>query len=438
MLLCPGVFILSSLSDCYNAIVTACESPLVTYNMGNEYYPSYYEQKPGRGTIATYYNPTTNSWTQPACCDCSSLMGFGLWRGGYTSSYYACTTTTMYDGFLRQCGWQKITDNPYSSGVVWQAGDILLNRDAHTLMVYEGNGGAAGRCMGAHGRGGQYSPEDNPGANRANLLARQVSIQDGLCTYNTFTQLWRDPNGGTITPTIQAQWHQINNTSQKYYLLPGGNTGNDAANAGFPTQEQLENMIMVYSYLQNNTNASKACIAGILGNMIYESTLNPNCWQLTPGVNYGGYGLVQFDPPDKYLWNSWQPSDYATNATANGEAQMYVVVYGIEHTWDVLKTSTHPPGEWAPSYTATDTGITYNYTKDQFYALTDPEEACLSFLWQYERPSAPATAQRLRNARWVYDNMSNWGNVGTSHFFERLNEKQNFLLLQRRRKGYFI
>lgn len=423
-LLCQGVFILSSLSDAFNAVVQACESPLISYNQLDD-------DKPHRDTIYKYYDFNQNNWYRSACCDCSSLMGWALFRGGYSQSFFACDTTAMYDYYLARCGWQKICDSdhpleglpsPYSRGVVWQPGDILLNRDRHTEMVYEGNGGASGRTMGAHGRRGAY----------ASNLQSQVSIYTGLNTYDGFTQLWRDPNGGTITPTINAHWHQINNTSTKYYVLPGGNLGNDAQNAGFPTQEQLENMIMIVSYLRANTGASNACIAGILGNIIYESTLNPNCWQLTPGVMYGGYGLVQFDPPTKYIGTSYQPSDYATNAESNGNAQMALIVAGIENSWAAW------PGEWAPSYTATDTGITYSYTKDQFYALTDPEEACLSFLWQYERPSAPATAPRLRNARWVYDNMSNWGNAGWTEIYTRPNEKQSFLLLQRRRKGYFI
>lgn len=404
MLLCQEAFILSSLSDAFNAVVQACESPLISYNQLDS-------DKPLRDTIHKYYDYTANNWTKNACCDCSSLMGWALYRGGYSQSFFACDTTAMWDYYMARCGWQ---DMGSPSNNIWQPGDILQTR-THTEMVYQGNGGNAGITMGAHGRRGAY----------ANNLQSQVSINTGISTY-AFTKLWRDPNGGTITPTVNAQWHQINNTSQKYYYVDNGNLGNDAQNAGFPTQEQLENMIMIVSYLRANTSASNACIAGILGNIIYESTLNPNCWQLTPGVMYGGYGLVQFDPPTKYIGTSYQPSDYATNAESNGNAQMALIVAGIENTWSSW------PGEWAPSYGG------YSYTYEQFYALTDPEEACLSFLWQYERPSAPATAPRLRNARWVYDNMSNWGNAGWLKPHQRLTEKQCFLLLQRRRKGYFI
>lgn len=405
MLFFLGVSTLSSLSDAYNSVIQACESPLISYNQLDS-------DKPLRDTIHTYFDYSANDWTRAACCDCSSLMGWALYRGGYSQSFFACDTTAMWNYYMRQCGWQDMGD---PSSVTWQAGDILQTYGTHTEMVYQGNGGAAGITMGAHGRRGSY----------ASNLEGQVSIQTGLNTYN-FTKLWRDPNAGEITPTINAHWHQINDTSTKYYVLESGNLGNDAQNEGFPTQEQLENFIMISSYLKNSTNASNAAIAGILGNIIYESTANPNCWQLTPGVMYGGYGLVQFDPPTKYIGTSYQPSDYATNAETNGPQQMALIVAGIENTWAAW------PGEWAPSYGG------YSYTYEQFYALTDPQEACLSFLWQYERPSAPATAARLRNAQWVYDNMSNWGNAGWTEPHIRLTESQSFLLLKRNRKGWYI
>lgn len=417
---------MSSLSDAFNAVVQACESPLVSYNMYNSYYPAYYEQKPDRSTIYSAYDFNTNTWTRACCCDCSSLMGWALFRGGYSQSFYACTTDTMWDYYMRQCGWQ---DMGAPSNNIWQPGDILQTRTTHTEMVYQGNGGSAGITMGAHGRSGSYSPEDNPGSDRATLLQSQVSIQTGLNTY-AFTKLWRDPNGGVITPTINAKWEQINNTSQKYYTA-NGNTMNDVTNAGFPTSEQLNNMIMITSWMHANTSASNAAIAGIIGNMIWESTVNPNCWQLTPGINYGGYGLVQFDPPDKYLFQSWTPSDYATNPETNGPGQMDVIKYGIEHTWDVPATSTTPPGEWAPSYGG------YSYTYQQFYELTDPQEAASSFLWQYERAGAPQESIRRNNALWVYNNMSNWGNPGWTQNWTRPTGIQTFLLAGRYRKGYY-
>lgn len=400
---------MSSLSDAFNAVVQACESQLITYNQLDP-------DKPDRTTINSYYDFSTNNWTRAACCDCSSLMGWALFRGGYAQSFFACDTTAMWDYYMRQCGWQ---DMGAPSNNIWQPGDILQTRTTHTEMVYQGNGGNTGITMGAHGRYGVF----------ANDPDGQVSIQTGLNTY-AFTKLWRDPNGGVITPTINAKWEQINNTSQKYYTA-NGNTMNDVTNAGFPTTEQLNNMIMITAWLRNNTAASNAAIAGIIGNMIWESTVNPNCWQLTPGVNYGGYGLVQFDPPDKYLFQSWTPSDYATNPETNGPGQMDVIKFGIEHTWDVPATSTTPPGEWAPSYGG------YSYTYQQFYALTDPQEAASSFLWQYERAGAPQESIRRANALWVYNNMSNWGNAGWTQNWTRPTGIQTFLLADRRRKGYY-
>lgn len=395
---------MSSLTDAFNAVVQACESPLISYNQLDS-------DKPLRNTIHTYYDYTANNWTRNACCDCSSLMGWALYRGGYSQSFFACDTTAMWDYYMARCGWQ---DMGAPSNNIWQPGDILQTRTTHTEMVYEGNGGNAGITMGAHGRYGSY----------ANNLQGQVSINTGISTY-AFTKLWRDPNGGTITPTINAKWHQINNVSQKYYYVDNGNLGNDVRNAGFPNQEQLENMIMIASYFRNVVGASNASIAGIIGNMLWESTVNPNCWQNGHVSSTGGYGLVQFDPPSKYIGSSYQPSDYATNAESNGNAQLEFLVYSMRNPIPIHGT------QWIPTNS-------YPYTVDQFFQLTDPQEAASAFLWEYERAGAPQESIRRNNAQWVYDNMSNWGNAGWIQPHQRLTEKQSFLLLQRRRKGYFI
>lgn len=414
---------MSSLNDCFNAVLQACESPLVSYNMGNQYYnhPPY-DYKPDRDTIYTYYDFNNNVWTQDCCCDCSSLMGWGLYRGGYVQNYFACDTLSMMGGYMAQCGWVNM-GNPNS--VIWQAGDILVGT-THTEMVYQGNGSTTGITMGAHGRTGDYAPElTSNAAEKLRRLQAQVSVQTGLSAYHGFTQLWRDPNGGTVTPTINVEWKQINNVSTQYYYVDNGNLGNDVTNAGFPNPDQLNNMILITSYFKNVVGASNASIAGIIGNMLWESTLNPNCWQNGYVSSTGGYGLVQFDPPTKYIGTSFQPSDYATNAEANGTAQLEFLVYSMRNPIPVHGT------QWIPT-------ASYPYTVDQFFELTDPQEACSAFLWEYERAGAPQESIRRNNAQWVYDNMSNWGNLGWSTPHTRPNEKQSILLLQRRRKGYFI
>lgn len=385
---------MSSLSDAFNAVVQACESPLISYNMDGT-------DKPDRATIHTYFDYSANNWIRAACCDCSSLMGWALYRGGYSQSYFACDTTAMWDYYMARCGWQDM-GSPANN--IWQPGDILQTYATHTEMVYQGNGGAAGITMGAHGRLGVY----------ANDLAGQVSIQTGLNTY-AFTKLWRDPNGGVITPIVNAQWHQINNISQQYYPY------NQVTQSGFPSQEQLENMIMIASYLKNATPASNAAIAGIIGNMIWESTLNPNCWQ-SPGNTSLGYGLVQWDDATKYLNSSYCPSDYATNAESNGNGQMAFLV----------STMTDGGPEWYPNSTQG-----YTYTIAQFYALTDPQDAASAFLHEYERAGVGVESIRRSNAQWVYDNMSNWGNAGWTQHWTRPTGIQTFLLADKRRKGYY-
>ena len=396
---------MGNLQAAFDAVIQACESPLISYNMYNYMYPATYDQKPDRTTINSYYDFSANNWTRAACCDCSSLMGWALFRGGYTDAFTACTTDTMFS-LLPRCGW---TDLGSPNSVNWQPGDILLG-PTHTEMVYWGNGSTTGRTMGAHGRGGYFSPESNP-SHRQELLNAQVSIYSGLNTYQNFTHIYRDLTG---IATVAA-WHQNQNNA---YLGP-----NNGYDPNFPSQEQLENMMMITSYMHTHTSATDACIAGIIGNMVRESTLNPNLWQNGIGVTSGGYGLVQWTPATKYLNSSYCPSDYATNATANGEGQMECLVYGIEHTWD------QPGGEWAPSYDG------YSYTYQQFYALTDPEEACKAFLHQYERAGVAALNDRLTAAVWVFNHMTTWGEIGVNHPTDRFTNKM-LLMMSKRRKGH--
>lgn len=402
---------MSSLQAAFNAVIQACNSPIVSYNQLNSIYP-HLSPKPERDTIHTNFDYTANDWTAPSCADCSSLMCWALYRGGYSSSYYGADTYGMRGSYMRACGWVNMG---HPSSVIWKPGDILLST-SHTEMVYEGNGGSAGITMGAHGRDGSYKTEGYTGAEYTRRYNAQVSINSGLSTAS-YDQLWRDPHGGTVTPTITAVWHQ--NTTNAYM---GPNNGRDPS---FPTQEQLENMIMVASYFRNNTVATDACIAGIIGNMVRESTMNPNLWENGIGATSGGYGLVQWTPATKYIGTSYCPSDYASNADANGNGQMQLLQAGIENLWTAW------PGEWAPSYGG------YSYTYQEFYALTDPLEACKAFLNQYERAEVAALDDRLTAAQWVYDNMQTWGNIGWSQPHIRPTGIQTFLLADKRRKGYY-
>lgn len=131
------------------------------------------------------------------------------------------------------------------------------------------------------------------------------------------------------------------------------------------TQGQMEvNALYIYEFLRVRSWTVNA-IAGMLGNMEAESTLNPGIWQsLNEGNTSGGYGLVQWTPATKYLdWcneNGYEPShlDSALQRIvwerANGVQYYPTTNYPI--TWQEFKHSTLSPAYLAKTFL-------YNYER---------------------------------------------------------------------------
>lgn len=131
------------------------------------------------------------------------------------------------------------------------------------------------------------------------------------------------------------------------------------------TWTQMEkNAEYIFSYLTHEGWTAEA-IAGLLGNLHHESSINPGRWQ---NDNVGGgpaYGIVQWDPWTKYVnWCTEQgfadPSEM-DNALAR-------IIYELENGLQYIPTSSYP--------------LTFN-------AFTESREspyylAC-AFAWNYER-----------------------------------------------------
>lgn len=116
-------------------------------------------------------------------------------------------------------------------------------------------------------------------------------------------------------------------------------------------------------------------IAGMLGNMQAESTINPGRWE--NGVEYGGgYGLVQWTPYTKY--SEWAGDGWENNGTKQVERIIY---------------------EWNGYYEQWKETSSYPLTFKQFSASTQtPEYLASTFLYNYERPLDPAATLSYRQA----------------------------------------
>ena len=123
-------------------------------------------------------------------------------------------------------------------------------------------------------------------------------------------------------------------------------------------------------------------IAGILGNMESESTINPGIWQSLNSGNYsGGFGLVQWTPATNYT--NW--------ATVNG--------YDISDPdgqllW--IDTRTVPTGQWIAT-------SDYNISFATFKTSTQsPEYLASAFLKNFERAGVEVENERRTQARKWY------------------------------------
>ena len=350
-----------NLTDCFNYVVNVCNDPYIGYSMDNR----------TTGTLGQNVK---------SYFDCSSLMSRAMYEGGYfiNNPWFSTATQAIY---MDRAGWIEV-----NQAGQWLPGDILLltagynnHKYGHTEMVYTGGIGE-GVTMGAHTSGYVFD--------------RQVSINNYKTTAGYYQKLYRDP-----TQTVSVyKWYQSN-----AYLTDYGD-------------EMTGNAYMIYQYFLA-LGFSSAAIAGMLGNIQQESTINPAIWQnLTPGT--GGYGLVQWTPAGNYLNYATSEGVNINDPDANGNCQCKLI------------NECENVGQWLPNVSEG-----YTYTWSQFSQLTDYTEATKAFCWEYERPGNPNMTDRLAYAEHWYELIAGggWrGNPGNPSP-EFINERRGFISdLQRR------
>lgn len=123
-------------------------------------------------------------------------------------------------------------------------------------------------------------------------------------------------------------------------------------------------------------------IAGMLGNIQTESTVNPGIWQsLKPFA--GGYGLVQWTPYTNY-------SDWAgSNWEDNGDLECERIAYEFANGEQYYSTKSYP------------------LSADEFKNSTDsPAYLAYAFLYNYERPKNKNQPKRRTQAEYWYQFLS--------------------------------
>lgn len=132
---------------------------------------------------------------------------------------------------------------------------------------------------------------------------------------------------------------------------------------------------------------TKEAIAGMLGNMQTESTINPGLWQGRtipddPLTTDKGYGLTQWTPARKLInWATENNLDYT-----DGDSQVARIKYESDNNI-----------QWS-----TDNILHYTW-QDYIHSTETPETLARVFVWAYERPSDPDVPLRQAQARYWYN-----------------------------------
>lgn len=135
-------------------------------------------------------------------------------------------------------------------------------------------------------------------------------------------------------------------------------------------EEMTVNAKYIYSFL-NTRGWSKNAIAGLLGNMQSESSINPNRWQSDNiGNMSGGYGLVQWTPATKYI--EWALSKGCDYTSMDSNLLRIIAEVETDTQWGANIVLGSPPYSF----------IEFTQSSETPYTLA------LNFLWYYERPAS--------------------------------------------------
>lgn len=110
---------------------------------------------------------------------------------------------------------------------------------------------------------------------------------------------------------------------------------NGSAAASWTKKARSHNVDIMYKYFRRQ-GWNIAALAAMLGNIEYESWLNPGQWETNyPIEGSGGFGLVQWTPYTKF--SQWAGSDWKTNY----DKQMHRIQYELENGIQWIPTATY-------------------------------------------------------------------------------------------------
>lgn len=193
------------------------------------------------------------------------------------------------------------------------------------------------------------------------------------------------------------------------------------------SEEMHKNAQYIYEVLKYIYGWSGEAIAGMLGNIQAESSINPGRWQ-GDNVNVGpAYGLVQWDPFTKYTeWCAEQGFSDPSEMDANIER----IIYEVENRIQYYATPDYPES-FAEFTTSTQTpyylacAFAWNY------------ERSAVVLWGTEEEQEALRQQRGGNANYWYEYLTGLNpDIPTPTSNKR--KGYNFVLFNKKRRSQWI
>ena len=289
--------------------------------------------------------------------DCSSLL-IQAWEnaGVPVKTKGATYTGNMYGTFIA-CGFKNVTSEiNLSTGAGLQRGDVLLNVSNHTEMAL-----STTQMVGAH--------INEHGTTTGGATGDQTNYEISVRSYYNYPwdYVLRYPGGDD-------------------FELPVVTKGDTYSKNGYLTLAQMKVNAQYIAQELLKKGWSLNAIAGVLGNMQKESTINPGTWEGLDDSNPErlGRGLVGWTPGIRV--NNWA----AERGLDPGDIDTQIAMLAWEvHYGDVYyKTESYPTPESFPAFTV---------------SAQTPEYLAMAFMYNYERPYSLAQTDRADNARFWYD-----------------------------------
>jgi len=153
---------------------------------------------------------------------------------------------------------------------------------------------------------------------------------------------------------------------------------------GYYSEEATNNANEFASYFMD-LGYTLESICGMLGNIDYESYINPGQHQTGAGT---GLGLIQWTP-------STALTNYITGNWYDGNVQSDVIHKEIQRVQPFAGSNVR----WIPT-------SAYPYNGEQFKVLTDVHTATLAYFYERERPGDTSYIQRYDIASYWYEYFS--------------------------------